>query len=393
MSLISTVDARKKLKPRRDPYWTRIETGCYLGFRKMGSDSVGKWSARSRNEVNGEQRHKSFGTFENLPDHQRYDAAKRDAEAWFKHLGYGGSDIVETVRGACEHYVAYLQGQSKDAAASDVQARFERWVYSDARFAQTELLKLSKAQVRAWRMALKASPVLGQRSGVKVRERSASSLNRDMTALRAALNRALADGRVTCSLAWKEALLPVEGADKKRRIYLDRAQRIDLLDAAEELFPQLKAFLRGLCLVPIRPGALAALDVQNFEKRTRSLLIGKDKANHERTITLPTETAAFFAQQCNGKSPMAPVFDNLYGHHWNKDQWKKPLKKAARAARLPLGVTAYTLRHSVITDLVQTGLDTLTIAQLSGTSVAMIEKHYAHLTREHSQKALAALVI
>jgi hypothetical protein len=52
----------------------------------------------------------------------------------------------------------------------------------------------------------------------------------------------------------------------------------------------------------------------------------------------------------------------------------------------------------VITDLV-TGiagskpLDLLTIAHLSGTSVAMIEKHYGHLRAEHAEQALAALQI
>ena len=45
----------------------------------------------------------------------------------------------------------------------------------------------------------------------------------------------------------------------------------------------------------------------------------------------------------------------------------------------------------VITDLIQSGLDTLTVAQLSGTSVRMIEKHYGHLTRDHARDALARL--
>ena len=53
----------------------------------------------------------------------------------------------------------------------------------------------------------------------------------------------------------------------------------------------------------------------------------------------------------------------------------------------------YTLRHSTITDLVQTGLDTLTVAQISGTSVRMIEMYYGHLNREHTKSALATLAL
>ena len=74
-----------------------------------------------------------------------------------------------------------------------------------------------------------------------------------------------------------------------------------------------------------------------------------------------------------------------------KDAWKKPIKAAA--AVLPNTVTAYTLRHSVITDLVTNGLDLLTVAQLSGTSVTMIEKHYGHHRADHAAKALAGLAL
>jgi site-specific recombinase XerD len=51
------------------------------------------------------------------------------------------------------------------------------------------------------------------------------------------------------------------------------------------------------------------------------------------------------------------------------------------------------MRHSVITDLVTGGLDLLTVALLSGTSVAMIERHYGHLRAEHAAAALATLAL
>ena len=40
-----------------------------------------------------------------------------------------------------------------------------------------------------------------------------------------------------------------------------------------------------------------------------------------------------------------------------------------------------------------TGLDMLTSAQLSGTSVAMIERHYGHLRADHAALALASLAL
>ena len=60
---------------------------------------------------------------------------------------------------------------------------------------------------------------------------------------------------------------------------------------------------------------------------------------------------------------------------------------------LPNTVTCYTLRHSVITDMIHGGLDAVTVAQLSGTSLLMIERHYGHLTEKHARDALARLVL
>ena len=81
------------------------------------------------------------------------------------------------------------------------------------------------------------------------------------------------------------------------------------------------------------------------------------------------------------------------GSPWSKDKWKGPIKNAVSAASLHSATSAYTLRHSVITDLVRAGLPILTVAQLSDTSVAMIEKHYGHLVRNDAEYALAQLVL
>jgi len=44
------------------------------------------------------------------------------------------------------------------------------------------------------------------------------------------------------------------------------------------------------------------------------------------------------------------------GKAWNKDSWKWPIKTTAAIAQLPDGTTAYTLHHSIISDLVRDGL-------------------------------------
>ena len=79
--------------------------------------------------------------------------------------------------------------------------------------------------------------------------------------------------------------------------------------------------------------------------------------------------------------------------HGRNDAWRHPIKDAVKAAGLPGAASAYTLRHSVITDLIRARLPILTVAQLSGTSVAMIEKHYGHLVRDDAEEALASIAV
>ena len=121
--------------------------------------------------------------------------------------------------------------------------------------------------------------------------------------------------------------------------------------------------------------------------------IGKDKHGKDRKIGLPEATASFFAELAKGKIAGAPLLARSNGLAWDKDSWKGPVKAAVKAAGLPEAVTSYTMRHSVITDLIHAGTDTLTVAQLAGTSVLMIEKHYGHLTRDHARDALARLAL
>lgn len=386
---IDTVAARDKLKPRRGPYWHRLSKGCHVGFRKMTATGHGSWLARARDEEASVQHlYKPLGEFLELADHLQFDAATKAAQAWFDHLGRGGIAGGATVSEACTRYVKHLRMHKTDRAADDAEARFKNYVLKRPKLAATELTKLTPMQLEAWRKSLKELPT---RSGGRRGElRSDSTLNRDMTCFRAALNLAFMDGLVTSDFAWRSKLRPIKNADRRRELYLDRAQRLNFIEKAP---PDLAAFLRGLCQLPLRPGALAKLTAGDYDKRLKMLKIGQDKAGKDRRIKIPDVTATFFEEACKDKLPSAPLLARADGKAWNKDAWKGPVKDAVAAAKLPDGTTAYTVRHSVISDLVHDGLDLLTVAQISGTSVAMIERHYGHLRSEVAASALAKLAL
>jgi integrase len=387
---IDTVTARKKLKIQREPYWHRVSKGCYVGFRKMSDNSSGIWRLRYRDEI-GNQIGSSLGTLDEYPPHERFDKAVAAAREWFSHATSGEAEVTHratTVLGACDAYVKRIQELKGTKPAQDLSARYRRWVNPDP-IQNVELMKLTRDHMNDFRRRMVAKPVTINKTG-EVRERSKDSVNRDMAAVRAALNHAYADGKVNSNFAWRETLKAFKNVAKRRNLYLDREQRRNFIKHAPD---DLAAFLRGLSMLPLRPGALAALTVADFDQRLSVLTIGKDKSGQNRKIKLPSEIAQLFEMATTNKASTAPLLTRADGQAWNKDSWKDPVKEAAKKANLPAETTAYTLRHSVISDLVHGGLDLLTVAQISGTSVAMIEKHYGHLRSDVAAVALVKLIL
>ena len=388
MADLSRIGEREKLKPRsgNEPHWHRLRQGVYLGYRPSRKKVGGIWFARFYDAEANRNARKRLGDYATLSGHDVFKQAKADAEVWAETVETGGERArdMETVKDACEAYLHEKPG-------SIAEGVFRRHVYSDP-IAKVKLDKLRRHHLKAWRKRLEQAPALVSRTNEaekkRMKERSKSTVNRDMVPLRAALGMVLKPGAPNTDAAWQEALRPFKGADKRRELYLDRDERKKLIDATCE---EAKPFVKALCLLPLRPGAMAGLTARDFDKRTRALTVGKDKNGNPRQLTMPPLIADFFEAQVKGKLPATSIFTRARGSAWNKDAWKHPIKAALEVAGLPRSASAYTLRHSVITDLIRARLPILTVAQLSGTSVAMIEKHYGHLRQDHAAKALEGL--
>lgn len=386
---LSKIGERDRLKPRAgdEPHWQRLRAGCFVGYRASRRGGRGAWFARTYDADTRKYVRKALGDYSALSGNDVFAHAKRDAESWADRVESGGvqSRKMETVDDACRAYI-------EDKPGPIAEGVFRRHVFADP-IAKVRLDKLRRHLLRDWRKRLEDTPALLTRNkgGEKrTKARAASTVNRDMVPLRAALGRVLSPGTPGTDAAWQEALRPNKGADGRRDLFLDRGERKRLLDAVEA---EARPFVHALCLLPLRPGALARLTAGDFDKRTRTLTIGKDKHGRPRQIGVPQAIADFLVQQIERKLPDAPMFMQSDGRAWNKDAWKHPIKRAVKRASLPEAAAAYTLRHSVITDLIRQRLPALTVAQLSGTSVAMIERHYGHLVRNDAEQALAGLVL
>lgn len=386
---LSKIGKRTALKSKSgdEPHWQRLRVGCYLGFRPSKKKGRGTWFARAYDTDKGKYVRKALGDYGAFTGNDVFNQAKKDAEAWAEQVEAGGIQVEKlvTVADACRAYLKVKPGVIAEGV-------FRRHVLEDP-IGRVKLDKLRRHHLTQWRKRLEDTPALVSRNKTgptRTKPRAPATVNRDMVPLRAALGRVLAPGAPNTDAAWQEALRPSKGADKRREIYLDRQERSRLLAVADE---EISSFIRAMCLLPIRPGTLANLKVSDFDQRTRTLTIGSDKNGKPRQISLPASTVDFVKAKCRTKLPTASIFSRTDGRPWDKDSWKGPIKQAVIEAGLPAGVSAYTLRHCVLTDLVNAGLPILTVAQISGTSVAMIEKHYGHLVGNSAAEALASLAI
>lgn len=389
MTDLSRIGDRDRLRPRTgdEPHWQRLRARCYIGYRPSRKGGRGTWFVRVHDEDARKYQRKALGDFAELFGHDVFAAARKAAEAFAEKVETGGlsAERLDTIADACRAYLEIRPGPIAEGV-------FRRHVFNDP-ISRVKLDKLRRHHLRDWRKRLEDTPALlsrnkGGRTRTKVR--SKSTVNRDMVPLRAALWRVLAPGAPNTDAAWQEALKPAKGVSGRRELYLDRTERRRLLESVEiDVAP----FVRTLCTLPLRPGAAAELKVGHFEKRTRTLTIATDKNKRPRQISVPPAFADFLAEQSRGKLPSAYLFTRADGTSWSKDKWKKPIKAGVVAAKLPNEASAYTLRHSVITDLVREGLPILTVAQLADTSVVMIEKHYGHLVRHDAEQALASLAL
>jgi integrase len=230
--------------------------------------------------------------------------------------------------------------------------------------------------------------------------RKPRSVNRQVRSVVAALNRAHELGHVGNVTAWSLKPLADDTEDEAdTAIFLNPAQRAALIAAADE---HTGAFLRGLELTGARPKELAAACVRDFDGKALkfSHRKGRPVKVRVRHTVLGPEGVEFFTQRAADKLPTAPLFTEDGKQTWRRHIWARQIRAAAKsvnekargAARIPMGVGAYSFRHARISELLQVfNVDPLTVAHQTGTSLAMIEKAYMRFIPEALQEKLAGL--
>ncbi len=363
-------------RPEVEPYrvWDTVVPQLHVRVQPSGIKSWNVQWSRTRS--------KSLGKWPGVTveaARQRARILLAETQEHGAPLDMGGGPA--TVSAICRDYADALEAEGRKRAALDARKVLDRIVHGDP-IGKIRADRLTQKDLEAWQARMAA----GELSGRKKCKPSPATLNRNLTTLKAALNRALSRREIPQARAieWS-SIKRHKGADQRREVYLDRSQRAAFLGAADG---DLRDLLTCVALTGCRPGDPAALLRKDYDSRTASVTF-RTKTG-PRTIPISPATKVLFDRLAKNKLPAARMFTNDK-EPWTAQAWAYLVKKAVAKAGLPADTVVYALRHSWITDAIVGGMDVVTAARLTGTSVEMINKNYGHLVQGAARDKLATV--
>jgi len=258
------------------------------------------------------------------------------------------------------------------------------------------------------------------RAGEIERGLSLETINRDISSIKAAFNRALDWTLITSNPLAKVKKARVDDSVKVRFLSEDEEARLrSALDAREErrceerdaanhwrkergyiLLPTLRplAFtdhLKPMVLLSIntglRRGELFDLDWENVDIKRRILTVTGATAKSKRTRHVPLNREALFVLKGwrnQSDTTEGLVFVNDSGQRFDRvnSSWRRLLKDASISK-----FRWHDMRHHFASRLVMGGVDLNTVRELLGHSDYAMTLRYAHLAPEHKLKAVEVL--
>ena len=397
---LDTREARNRLKIRGKPYWRLIEPGMHIGYRRL-KGRAGSWSVR---HYLGTQSYEIevIGVADDLSDADGvailsfWQAQEKARERMVAraHTAAGKHGPL-TVGAAMDRYIQELD----DGGRQTSDAR-----YCDRAFVRPALGDVLVADLRAdilrkWHADVAKAPVrLRTRAGEKQRHapldndpeakrRRRATANRQLTVVKAALNRLWREGKVPSNAEWSR-VKPFKSVDAARVRYLTVAEAKRLINACEPGFRRLvEAALQTGC----RYSELAALQVHDFNPDSGTIAIRKSKTDKPRHVVLTDEGVSFFRQLCAGRAGNEPMLRKTAGDAWGRWHQKALMREACDNAKIAPRLGFHGLRHTWASLAVMNGVPLLVVAKnLGHADTRMVEKHYGHLAPSYIADAIRA---
>ncbi len=367
---IDTSAKRLRLKLRREPYWYQISLGRFLGYRR--TNSGGSWIARMRGDDN-KQRYHALG------NGLEFEDALKTTNEWMESIS-GVENHRYTLRNAVDDYVKHLEINNSKQSSHDVKLRLNKHITSS--LLNTELSSLNTAQLKRLHNGMVKT------NGEEEDERkSKDSANRVLAQLKAALNLAFRDGRVASDTEWSR-VSAFKNVASNRKLFLTDKQVKALLEKTESgLYRLVKAGV----LTGARYGELARVKVKDFDPKDGTIdLTGK---TGHRICYLSDEALNFFKGLCKDRLPEAHLLVKDDGTQWGKSHHLRSMRDAIKKAKLPRECVFYSLRHYHISKALLSSMPMQVVAENTGTSVRMIEKHYGKFTRKDRRQMMNEVVL
>jgi integrase len=405
---ITTRAARERLAPRDEPYWRAFDTRAALGYRR--SRDVGTWIARVL--VDGRYRKSALGRADDalksdgvtVLDFRQAEAKARDWASREVHKAAGldserAPNTPYTVADALSDYLADYAGRGGKAVG---RTRNTIHAHILPSLGPAPVQRLTRDRIKQWHRTLAAAPPrLRSRQGElnfrrtdgdpEAPRRRRSSANRILTILRAALNHARAEGRVSCPPDAWAAVKPFREAEGVKVHYLLDDEVTRLLNACPA---DLRQLATAALLTGARYGELAVTRVSDFDPQAGTVTIAASKSGNARHVVLTDEGAEFFARQAAGKARATRMFERdvmikqatkdapaeVRRGAWGRSDAFRALRATCAAARIVPPITFHGLRHSYASSLAMAGAPMAVIAaQLGHADLRMTTRHYAHL--------------
>jgi len=366
-----------------------VTEGRHLGYYRGARG--GTWVARFRPPAGGAYRKRTLGKADDTEDADGvtvldFAQAQEQARVWFDEQlapTVASATSRYTVADAVKDYVEYLSAKSR-RTADDTRRRLDHHL---GKLKDKLVGELQQEEIERWHRGM----VRSDAADPDAARRSKDSANRVLTMLKAALNKGYSDSRqrkargLGSADAWRE-VKPFKNVGRPRTLALDAAQRQRLINATTGA---LRNLVIGMLYTGSRPapGEIALARVRDLSADGGVLLIWSSKTRH-RPVPLTREAAAWFKSVAAGKDPDDLLFPKDDGTAWGDSHPLKPMREAVATAKLPKGVTLYTLRHTFATEHILGGTDLIVLAGVMGTSVKMLEQHYAHVLAEHKRRII-----
>jgi integrase len=366
---------------RKRPYFETVEYRVLLGYRRRKKGNNGTWVVRVTRD--GTDWTKAIGKADDydeavagsdiLTHSQAQEEAKKLANA-------GKPSGTNTVKAALDRYEDDLKSRDGDPGnVVRVRAHLSEELGSKAVGA------LTQNDLTAWRDELKT-------------KMAAASVNRTMSALRAALNVA-ADGneRIT-KRPWKTGLKRIKGASTSSNVILTEQDVRTVIGAAYQDSKEFGLLVELAAVTGARPSQLMKLqgeDVQvdfvdqNTGKRTPRLMmpVSRKGRGEKTTPRRPVPIPEALAKRLAGLK--GQLLKRPDGGTWAKRNISRQFKDAINGVKLTptpttATVTMYALRHTSIVRQIKANVPIRIVAALHDTSVVMIERNYSEYIADHA---------